>query len=259
MNLISGLIVSVLLIVHTGVYSPAVVTELIPNSAAESAGLQVGDEITKIGSTVIHVHNDAYLKILVTGDKPTSVTVRRGSNIFVATLSPQYSEEEGRYLIGYSSEKQANPSFMNAVKYGYYEFHSTCKSVVLFLGQLLTGQMDPSLMAGPLGIVSQIGSAVGGIVEDAGNPPPETKEPKVDNFAYLLYIFVTISANLGIFNLLPFPALDGGRIFFVLIEAIRRKKILPEVEGFIHFVGFACLIGLAIFATRNDISRIISG
>ena len=106
---------------------------------------------------------------------------------------------------------------------------------------LLTGGASVADVSGPVGIVSTMNTAA----------------HQQNGFIALLYLAALISVNIGVMNLLPFPALDGGRIFFVLVEAVRRKPIPPEKEGVVHFIGMALLIALMIVATWNDILRLI--
>ena len=108
------------------------------------------------------------------------------------------------------------------------------------LGMLIGGEASFSDMSGPVGVV------------DAMNTQAQS-----GGFMALLYLAGFISVNIGIMNLMPIPALDGGRIFFVIIEAIRRKPIPPEKEGMVHFIGLVLLMGLMVFATWNDIMRLI--
>ena len=117
----------------------------------------------------------------------------------------------------------------------------TSKVVIISLGDLITGRYSFKEMSGPVGIVQHIGEAAKTGILD------------------LLSLTALITINLGVFNLLPVPALDGGRLLFLLVEAVRRKKLPPEKEGLVHFVGFALLILLMILATTNDIGKIFGG
>ena len=110
---------------------------------------------------------------------------------------------------------------------------------------LIRGKIAFSNMSGPVGIVSEIGSAV-----------EETAQNGWEGFMNLLQLTILLTINLGVFNLLPIPALDGGRIFFILIEMIRRKPLPPEKEGMVHFVGFALLILLSIIIAYMDVLKL---
>ena len=114
------------------------------------------------------------------------------------------------------------------------------KAIVVSLADLVTGKVGMEAMSGPVGIVSEIG-----------------KSAKL-GWESLFGLAALITINLGIFNLLPLPALDGGRVLFVFAEIITRKKIPADKEGLIHFIGFALLIVLMLFATWQDIMRLIT-
>ncbi|MBR3577057.1 MAG: site-2 protease family protein [Clostridia bacterium] len=114
----------------------------------------------------------------------------------------------------------------------------TMRLVIYSLGMLITGEVGISDMSGPVGASTVIGQAA-----SAGA-------------LSLFNIFAMLSVNVGLFNLIPFPALDGGRIFFLLIEMIRRKPIPPEKEGMVHFIGLILLLILMVFVTSSDIYKL---
>ena len=136
--------------------------------------------------------------------------------------------------------EKANPA--NILKEAFFQTIWMGKLVFVSLGMLIGGQASVQDVSGPVGVVSAMNTTAqtGGLIG-------------------LLYLASFITVNIGIMNLLPIPALDGGRIFFVLIEAIRRKPIPPEKEGVVHFIGLILLVGIMIFATWNDIMRLITG
>ena len=126
----------------------------------------------------------------------------------------------------------------NAIVCGFKETFFLVRVVIYSLMMLVTGKVPVSQMAGPVGTTVIIGQAAqSGILN-------------------LLYIFSLLSVNIGIFNLIPFPALDGGRIFFLLIEMVRRKPIPPEKEGMVHFVGLVLLMILMVLVTSSDIYKL---
>ena len=163
--------------------------------------------------------------------------------------TPYQDEATGVYILGYISGFTANSAW-NTIKYGWYQFASFTDQIVETLMRLVTGRLSVSQLSGPVGIAGVIGDAVGGVVTESSGA----------GWWFLAYVFILITINLGIFNLIPFPALDGGRIFFVLVNILlpRKKKIKVEHEGYVHAVGFALLIGLIIVVTGFDISRIFS-
>ena len=141
--------------------------------------------------------------------------------------------------------KTENPNVLNILHESLFQTIWMGKTVIVSLGMLISGKASMNDVSGPVGVVSTMNTVAqgGGIV----------------GLINLLMLGSLISVNIGIMNLLPLPALDGGRIFFILIEGIRRKPIPPEKEGIVHFIGLILLFGLMIFATWNDILRLING
>ncbi len=131
----------------------------------------------------------------------------------------------------------ADKNIINVLKESLFKTISIARLVWLSLIDLITGVASVSDLSGPIGVASAIG---------------EASSIGISSF---LFIFAFITINIGIFNLLPFPALDGGRFIFLLIESIRKKPIKPEIEGYIHITGFALLILLILFVTFNDIFK----
>ena len=115
------------------------------------------------------------------------------------------------------------------------------------LKQMLTGQLHKEDVSGPVGVVTAISEQT------------KNNESIVDAIYKLIYMTALITINVGIFNLLPIPGLDGGRLLFCLIELVRRKPVKPEHEGYVHLAGMVLLFGVMIFATYNDIARLITG
>ena len=114
------------------------------------------------------------------------------------------------------------------------------------MGLLIKGSFRVNDLSGPVGIVDAIGSSV----EEAKS------EGTVVMWMQMFYWAILLSANLGVMNLLPLPALDGGRLVFLLIEAVTKKKVNPNIEGMIHFAGFVLLMALMVFVFMNDIKRL---
>ena len=152
---------------------------------------------------------------------------------------------KSEYILGFVPGSESN-SILNTIKYGWWQFTSFATQIVETLVRLVTGHLNFSQLSGPVGIAGVIGGAVGGVVTQAHGA----------GWWFLAYVFILITINLGIFNLIPFPALDGGRILFVLVEMVRRKPIKAEYEGVVHVVGFAALICLILVVTWFDIFRL---
>lgn len=144
------------------------------------------------------------------------------------------------YLVGFTV-KQNPTSLLSVLHESFFQTVWMVKLVFVSLGMLFTGEAGVSDLSGPVGVVSAMTTVA--------------KTGLMD----LIFFAGFLAVNIGVMNLLPLPALDGGRIFFVLIEMIFRKPVPREKEGYVHFIGFILLIGLMLFATWNDITRLITG
>lgn len=225
----------------------AVVKDLMDGYPAKEAGLQAGDVITKINGSRICVGREVYINTFVNkeGD-PMEVTFERDGKEYTTVIVPKYYEEDGRYLMGlnnYISYIDCNNS--TVFKYAAYEVRYGLVATVKSLQMLIKGQGSKDDVAGPIGMAQIIGD-----VEEVSKPY---------GFGIVLLNMINIamllSINLGVMNLLPIPAIDGGRLIFLLIEVIRGKPVPPDKEGIVHLAGFALLFALMIFVMFNDIMR----
>ena len=226
-----------------------VLSDVIAGYAAEEAGLAGGDTLVKIGGKKIHFYRDVSAYSLYHAGEPVVVTFERDGQQYETELIPKYDEELGRYLYGFVGsgvrEKHSNNPFI-LLKYSVHEVGYWIDSTIQSLRLLVTGGVSVNDMSGPVGIVDAIGDSY------------EESVSYGIGYAILqmMYISVFLSANLGVMNLLPIPALDGGRLVFLVIEAIRGKKIDPEKEGMVHFVGLVLLLILMVVIMFNDVRRI---
>ena len=137
-------------------------------------------------------------------------------------------------------------NIFTSIQYGVYEVKFWICTTLESLKMLITGQIGADQLSGPVGIVSVV-----------DNTYQQSKSYGLFIvIAQMLNIAILLSANLGVMNLLPLPALDGGRLVFLFVEAIRRKRIPPEKEGYVHLVGIALLMVLMVFVMFNDIRRV---
>ncbi len=251
MNLILGFIVVVImnLTIPTDYYPSTVIQSVTEGTPAYEMGIREGDKVIGLNGSKINFYMDfnAY------NDSPELdlTLLRDGEKINVKVAPKSYlldengkiikeSEEEGsRKLIGiaFGTEKKG---FLSTLKYSLYESVLIGKLIIISVGDLITGAVSADNLSGPVGIVGVINTAAKSGLTD------------------ILYIMAFITINLGIFNLLPLPALDGGRIVFIVIEAIIRKPVPPKYEGIIHAVGLILLILLMLYATGNDFIRLFS-
>lgn len=217
-------------------------------SAAEAAGMQAGDRITAFGGR-IRLAREIQLEMALnrTGESVAVEYIRDGET-YQTTLTPVYDEEQGRYLVGFQNYAQyAEAKGFNLFRYGWYQLRFCIKNSVMSVAALVQGKLTRNDVAGPVGMAQIVNN-----VKEAAMPGgPLLVFMNMVNLAMLL------SVSLGVMNLLPLPALDGGRLIFLLIEVIRGKPIPPEKEGIIHFAGFVVLMVIMVFVMFNDIQRIL--
>ena len=247
-NFILAYILAVILIAVAGVNKP-IVTSVSEGLPAEAAGIQAGDEIVSLNGYNIHFYEEIsiYNFLHASGDDIT-VEYKRDGKTYSTTLTPFYNEEEGRYLLGVNRmagrDKLTNP--ISIAAYGGYEIKYQIYMTVQSLRMLFTNEISVKEVSGPVGVVSAISDVYDSSI--------------LDGVKYVILnmmnIAILLSANLGVMNLIPFPALDGGRLFIYIIEAVRRKKMKPEIENGINLVGFALLMLLMIVVMYNDIAKI---
>ena len=246
-NFILAFLVAIFIVANVGVDKP-VISGFVSGLPAESSGLMVGDEIEKINGREIDFYRSVSTYLFMNQGKDITLTVKRNNEKQTITVTPVYNEEYSQYMIGIKSsgyEKLKHP--FSVLKYSVLEVKYTISMTVDSLIYLLRGRARASEISGPVGIVNMIGTTVN-----------ESKPYGI--FVVLLSLsqmVLLLSANLGVMNLLPLPALDGGRLIFLFLEAIFRRPLNRKVEGYIHFAGFALLMLLMVFVMFNDIRKII--
>ena len=245
-NLILAWIMSVVIIAFVG-YQPASISGVSEGYSAQEQGMQAGDEIREINGRRVYIWNDISLYTLTHPDETTlEVVYERDGEEYTAVLETRQLEGDASPKLGVISSGSVKPGILGTLEYGVYTVRYWVTYAVDSLRMLVTGQLGVRDMSGPVGIVS----AVDGIYQAAA---PQGALMVVLN---LMNFGVLISANLGVMNLLPIPALDGGRLVFLIVEAVRRKRIPPEKEGMVHFAGFALLMVLMVVVMYNDILRL---
>lgn len=247
-NFILAFVIAVILSAFSGADLPTVGT-VMEGSAAAEAGLQTGDVITKIGHEPIHFYREVSMISALNQGEKMEITYKRNGEKAVTTLSPQYDENEKRYYMGITNGGEylkCNP--LQVFQYGFYEVEYWVKITYKSLRMLVKGQVSKDDVSGPVGIAQLVGESYDAAEKNYGTP-----------YAILtmLEIVVLLSVNLGIMNLLPLPALDGGRLVFMFVEVIRGKPVPPEKEGMVHFAGLVVLMVLMVFIMYNDIMRLV--
>jgi len=238
MNFILALVL--LFIVNMTVGSvTTTIDKVLPDSPALEAGLMKGDEILSVNTIEVNSWQQFanFITAVDSNDiKPLSIEIMRNDSIKTFEIVPKYFVEESRIMIGIQPSRKHNIFMAMKEALNYLIFMISL--MFGFLKSLFTGQLSSNDIGGPVAVVSQIGEAA------------------KYGFLTLLNFTAFINVNLGFFNLLPIPALDGSRIIFAITEIVRRKPIPPEKEGFIHFIGFAFLMLLMLFITYKDILKL---
>lgn len=202
-------------------------------SSSEKQGIQANDVITKINNEETNGDTNKIIEFLQQkGIGTILLTIQRGNAEINIELTPDYIST---YYLGVNM-KTAPDTFLNRCYYGLVETKTFVFSIVDNVKQLFTGNVGIDQMTGPIGIGEMVSQTNG--------------------FRDFIYLMALISISLGVTNLLPIPALDGGKILILIIEAIRRKPMKPENEINIQLLGFSILIALSIYVSYNDILRL---
>ncbi len=226
--------------------TPAQVTSITLNLPLHKAGMLAGDIITSVDGKEVASGEElaAYFDEHPLEDLPVTLTYEREGKEKSAEVTPvRHTNVSLGFYYNMAREKTNLPGI---IKYGAIEVKYWIKTTVQSLGMLVTGKVTVNDMSGPVGVVNVIGDTY----EDSKS------EGALITWLSMFNIMILLSANLGIMNLLPIPALDGGRLVFLVIEAIRGKGIRRETEGMIHFVGLMLLLALMVYVTFHDITRL---
>jgi regulator of sigma E protease len=259
MNLLAGVLVNSILFAQVGVpdTTRVMLYEVTPNSPAAQAGLQANDFIVAVDGQ--QVTSDEQFRTLIQShlDQPMQITVKRGDKTLDVTATPLSSRSAQEGALGILPGPPMVPakSFFQAIPYGSMYTYAQMRQIVLLPVMLIRNQLPPSegRFIGLKGIYDLFGQAVSRDVQSRETPPPTTTTPApTEPTNFTLQIIASLTLTLGIFNLLPFPALDGGRIIFVLPEIILHKRVPPEFENVVHAIGFALLIAFMIYINAMD-------
>jgi len=235
MNLILAIILMIIVMFYVG-SATTILDEVVVDSPAMVAGLQSGDEIIALDGEPVKDWRDITDYLSSSTEKTVTVTVSRDGQELILT-SAFTESTDGRQTIGIVPKLERNPA--SAVGDGFIATYNMGKMMLDVIRQLFTGDVSIKELSGPVGIVYMTGVTV-----QAG-------------FVNFVYFMALLSLNLAIINMLPLPALDGGRLLFIIARKITGKSITDDMEGKIHFIGIMLLFGLMIYITWNDIIRFI--
>ncbi len=249
-NFILAFVIAFIMVNMTGIIaiSDPVATKVLEGGGAAQAGLQDGDKIISLNGERLRLYQEITLYMqasYTSGD--VEVVYERDGERHTVMLTPQYDESLGIFLLGVMNSDFVEPKGFDTLKYAWYEMRYSVKATYKSLGMLFRGRVSRQDVAGPVGIAVNV---VGKTYESAKQYGWESV------LLSMLNITLMLSVNLGILNLLPVPALDGGRLAFLLIELIRGKPIPPEKEGMIHFVGLMFFMVLMVVIFFNDLANI---
>lgn len=220
-----------------------VINDVTVDSPAYSAGIEKGDKVLKINDHKVSFLEDISLYLTIEDlNKPLKIMVEK-QNDEIKTYTVKASKEKDKdgnqkYVIGIKLQAEVEKGFIPSVKYAFLEECAILKQMYITLGSLFTGKVEVNQLSGPVGIYS--------IVDKMSE----------EGVAALLYLTALLSVNVGVINLLPFPAFDGGRILFLIIEKLKGSPVDPKLENTIHSIGFVLLIILMLYVTFNDILKL---
>ena len=241
-NVLLGFILAMIVVIICG-ENNTVVGGVVEGSPAEEAGMMAGDKILKINNERIYLFTEIPLLTMTSRSDDWTVVYERNGREYTANVTLA-TDEDGRYLGVYSAEK-VNCANLRAFEYSWYEVRYWMKATFKSIGMLVTGKLTKDDVAGPVGVAQVIGSTI-----------KETQSYGfLVVFVNLADIALLLSVNLAIMNMLPFPALDGGRLLFLLWELIIRKKVPRKFEAIVTLVGFGALMVLMVLVLVNDVSR----
>jgi len=235
MNLLLAIVILSIVVLSLGIPT-STINELTPDLPAAKAGLLPGDKIVQVDEITIRQWSDITDTIGANKDNDVMVTVDRDGQRLSFQVGVVDSED-GRRIIGITPAFSKNPG--KALIYGTQSTFEIGKEMIKIIGQLITGEVSAKNLTGPVGIVYIVGDTA-----------------KM-GWISLAQLTAFISLNLAIVNMLPFPALDGGRLLLMVIRKFTGRTISDETEGKIHFVGLMLLFGLMIYITFQDIGRFI--
>ena len=236
MNLLLGFLLMTVMVFSMGTLASTTVAQFHEN-ATSSAQLQVGDVITHVDGTRVHTGNELVYEIMNQGYEPLDIkVVRDGESLTLHDVTFPGMEESGVSFGTYDFYVAKEEITLGTLlKHAFWRSVSTVKMVYDSLIGLVTGRFGMETVSGPVGVVEAVGTAAKSGVWS------------------VIYLVIVLSINLGVFNLIPFPALDGGRFLFLAVEGVRGKPLNRSIESYVNFVGIMILFAFMIFVTVKDV------
>ena len=247
-NFILAFVFSLVILSWAGI-DPAVIAGTSEGMPAEAAGLKEGDVITKLDGRTIHLSREISMYLMTAGQDPVQVEYRRYDETSSSwmtehtVIQPEF--KDGRYYLGVilQGHRDAPESLVQVLQYSVYEVRYWILTVIDSLKMIVGGKVTTNDIAGPVRIVTIIDQTV----------EENTQYGFVTVVMNLLNLMVMFSANLGVMNLLPFPALDGGRLVFLFWELVTGHPVSQRIEGAVNMTGMALLMTFMVFVVLNDL------
>ncbi len=250
MNLVLGFIMMIILLAPNKQFASTTISKFTENAKSSQTGLQIGDKIVKVDGVKIGTYKDLSFNLIADGKENFNIdVVRNGANTHLENVQFEVVKPENSRAatkIDFYVEPIEN-NFFSLIRQSFLDTISTVKTVWSSLLGIITGRFSIREMSGPIGIASIIGEATN----------EGLKKSVWAALANIISLMAMITINLGIFNLLPLPALDGGRLMFLIFEMITGKKVNPKYEGWIHALGFFLFIAFMIYISYSDILRLL--
>lgn len=244
MNLLISVMIFTIVSMSTGYlkpivsdYSKPIKVGNVETYPAKESGIMIGDRIVKANDKKITVYDDFLMFMMQNGGTPFDLTVNREGKNIDLKVTPVYSNEDGRYLVGIMATP-GKANLIEGVQYGFLKTWTFVKELGSFLKNLVGGRASTEDVSGPVGIIKLTG------------------EVAQQGFGSLIMFTAFLSINLAVMNLIPFPALDGGWLLILIIEGIRRKKLDPDKIGILNFIGFVVLMILVVITTFKDVAKL---
>lgn len=216
------------------------IAKIESNYDISKTNIQIGDVITKVNGKKITSYEQLSVELAVNNGKEIELTVKNESEEKTYQIKPTLIEKDDKvsYVYGFSLSNETEKGFIKSIEYSLEKTGALTNQMFLIVKYLVTGKLSLNNLSGPVGIYQVVDQA------------------RTLGFLNILYLIAYLCINVGFINFIPFPAFDGGRILFLIIEKIKGSKVNPKVENTIHSVGFVLLMLLMIFVTYNDIIRI---
>ena len=251
-NFIMAFVFATIVIMVSG-YDTTKIVGVQKNSAAAEANLKANDELLRIDGKRIHFFSEVSTYRFFHPNKKITIEYKRNGKILSTEVKPKYDKKTKQYLYGIAGgDYNKNPNLFDSTVHGLYRCKYYVYTTIDSLKMLGRGKISANELSGPVGIVKDMGSNYNEAKSQQGLGVA---------FLFLLSSASLLSMNLGVMNLIPIPALDGGRLFFLIVEAIMKKVFKKEVnrekEGLVNLVGIVLLLGIMVLVMFNDIRKIL--